>query len=707
MLAALPLVLLPVLIHLLRRRRARRVEFPAAVLLMSGGTAQRRRRRLEDVLLLALRALIVLVAVLLFARPVMPLPAAAGEGQVRAAVGIVLDDSASMQRHVAPEATGETDAAGRTAFGRAQAEAERLLRVLAPGSPCVLVRTSAPDRPLVTSDPTYARERLRQWRCGFGSRPLGPALAAARQHLRQDDWPDPLLAVFSDFAPASLADLPDLHADDGVTIRGRRVADPADNWTVGRITLDERRPVARMPLRLSVNISRSGADRTAQRRELVLQAGGSEHRREVSLAAGESTTVRFELLPTGVGTFSGTAQFARQGADALALDDRRAWSVVVRDALDVMVLKTGEETARADIMLALAPFAAARANRLSVQAVAADLIDALPADTREVLVVPDSAELPEPLWGRIARRVRDGSGLLMFWNGRPLPASAGFVMPFRRGARLERGDARVLVAAPDHPFMEGFPPEADAGLRQVAFAQWVSATPHDEATVLLRLSNGDPLLAAREVGRGRVLMMAAQVGSNWSALTDSSAFLPLLHESVRWLIAEEQTRFEAPVGGALRVPDVAASAGGWSVKPPTSDDAIPLPAPPHGRGAVWDATARPGLYVFRTVTSSDALELPRQFEGAVQVSPDEGDLGAGPPVEWLSDDDTSGMAAMLNDLPRVHRPMTRLLLAALAALLIAETLLAVWFARRRRPKPDAALVSEPESAPAVAGEGRA
>ena len=69
MLWALPLVSVPIIIHLLQRRRFRKVQFSAMEFLERALRRTRRRVLLEDMLLLLLRTLAVLFLILALARP--------------------------------------------------------------------------------------------------------------------------------------------------------------------------------------------------------------------------------------------------------------------------------------------------------------------------------------------------------------------------------------------------------------------------------------------------------------------------------------------------------------------------------------------------------------------------------------------------------------------------------------------------------------
>ena len=71
----------PVLVHLVRRTRARRVEFPALYFVRQVPQRTIRRRTLRDLLLLALRCLALLLVVFAFTRPYFTTAGAAKESE--------------------------------------------------------------------------------------------------------------------------------------------------------------------------------------------------------------------------------------------------------------------------------------------------------------------------------------------------------------------------------------------------------------------------------------------------------------------------------------------------------------------------------------------------------------------------------------------------------------------------------------------------
>src|SRR6516162_7406278 len=95
MLAALAAVILPILAHLLFRRRSRPVDLGTLRFLKVAIRQDTRRRWLKRWLLLALRVTCVVLAVLLFARPFRAEVASGGDTGLTV---VLIDRSASMAR---------------------------------------------------------------------------------------------------------------------------------------------------------------------------------------------------------------------------------------------------------------------------------------------------------------------------------------------------------------------------------------------------------------------------------------------------------------------------------------------------------------------------------------------------------------------------------------------------------------------------------
>src|SRR5215208_4365953 len=95
-LIGLPLLAVPLVIHLLSKRQQKKISWGAMRFLMQAATRKRRLFRLTDILLLLLRTAAFLFFIFALARPL--LPAAWLGGSIPREIVLVLDQSMSMSR---------------------------------------------------------------------------------------------------------------------------------------------------------------------------------------------------------------------------------------------------------------------------------------------------------------------------------------------------------------------------------------------------------------------------------------------------------------------------------------------------------------------------------------------------------------------------------------------------------------------------------
>lgn len=140
-------VAIPIIIHLLNRRRFKIVEWAAMDFLFDAEKKNRRRVRIEHFLLLLLRCLAMLLIGLLLSRPFWPNQFAGKFFQTQQYERVVvLDDSYSMQARLG----------NRAVFDIAQEKLVELIKSLAvddTDDTLTLIRTSDPQNPVLSSRP--------------------------------------------------------------------------------------------------------------------------------------------------------------------------------------------------------------------------------------------------------------------------------------------------------------------------------------------------------------------------------------------------------------------------------------------------------------------------------------------------------------------------------------------------------------------------
>src|SRR5436189_4604456 len=124
LLGGLAAVSIPILIHLLNRRRFQKVVWAAMRFVQASIEKNQKRTRLEDMILLALRCLLLALLALALARPAILSNASDVFGQSKVTAVIILDNSRSM---------GMSDGT-TTRLEKARRAAEQTLDSMPPGS---------------------------------------------------------------------------------------------------------------------------------------------------------------------------------------------------------------------------------------------------------------------------------------------------------------------------------------------------------------------------------------------------------------------------------------------------------------------------------------------------------------------------------------------------------------------------------------------
>ena len=259
----------PLLLHLLRRNIATRVDFPAARYLLRAEAEHSRSLRLRNILLMLLRVLLVLALALAAARPFLP---GLGVGHGPTAVAVVLDNSISTTAVVG----------GRAVFDRLRDAARQLISASTPGDRLWLVTSDGRVRG-GTRDALLAE--LARIAPSEGAGDLALALGRAASTVQGSTLPTRTVAVATDgqrtsWATASRIALPlALLVPSGTPPQNRAVlsatAEPA-RWTPrGSV-------VARVDTRDSVGYRIVLGDRTLSRgatgrgEPIALRAGPPE-----------------------------------------------------------------------------------------------------------------------------------------------------------------------------------------------------------------------------------------------------------------------------------------------------------------------------------------------------------------------------------------------------------------------------------------------
>ena len=648
---ALPIAGLPVILHLLFRRKSPVVAFSTLRFIKLSIQHTAARKKVHRWLLLACRVLLLALLVWAIAQPaISPAAGWAGKGKSTVAV-IVVDTSYSMELK-------EGDA---TLLAKADGIVRSLLADQLHGAKVAVLRSApAPaDRPELKE--LQLQEQLRdasevQWsplRPQAALQPLADRVSAAIDLLKRQPADDKWLVVVSDFQgrefPRPLpafADgrtvLIDLHPEDARSAGVTRVAVQPEQPTPGIKSAATVEVTGRANDVRQVNLSiapvstaaappPAGAEGTAQG---VVQLPPQP----ANLDRSGHARLRFPLEVPPSGWLRLDASIP--GEEPLAWARTRSLLLQVPPRQVVTVLEApGFEAARHRVAWALDPSEGQfRAWALSVQS-APDLTPQTNVAVQVLTDWPDAARA-----ARLLQFVRAGNTLI--WFMRPgleeawdkLPAEQRRVLadllPGLPGQSPDtRGEPTYTtgVAAPQDPVLAGLTDEKYQinSITVRRFLPFDAVAP--DATVLLKLFPATPvpgkrphgLLFRRPAGAGTVFTFATLPDRRYSSLHQNQTFVPMVVQmSLRPPGRSDAQNVE--IGRPLVVSGQ--GVGGLAelrVQGPTPGDVSVVKATVDAgnRGFAFDRADVPGLYTWRRTTDDAVVAMTN-----VQLPADEAEL---------------------------------------------------------------------------------
>lgn len=711
-------VAIPIVIHLLMRRRRRPIPWAAMRFLLEAQRQRQRRVRLEQLLLLLTRCLLVALVATAVARPILGRGRDASSGPRE--MYILVDDSLTSASRDGEDA-GDLE--------RSVAQARKLLDGLDParGDRAALITLASPARAVVsppTGDLGVIERRLADLIPADSRMDLAGGLALIPPTPVGDDT-EPAgvaVAVCSAFRAGSLGRTEPLGPlPTGASISATAPADtPLANTAIASFELlrpvvvaGESDPITGLS-QARATLTRSGsgldADALTTLRVTTDQTGAVRKLGDavVRWTPGQreaQTTIDLDLSDTGL--TGRTVLRAEIDRDANDRDNVARAVLDVRERLRVAILGTRRFGARPRIedfgpsdwlRLALEPVdtdTRSHAAHLETEVLDATRLDPGALAGFDAALVAEPGRVRQEGWAALGEFHDRGGAVLLTASPTPgaqlwpeLARSAlGLPWEFDRDPTDippdGPADARTLAAPPVDArdplwFIRA---ELPALAQTVTVERLLGVAPGDDARVLLRTGSGLPVLLTtapddRSPRAGPVALLTAAVDLAWTDLPARPLMVPLVQELVRSGIGARGAR-AALAGSRLPTP-----AGAVEVLDRAAAEPRALPVDP-ATGQTRNAVRLAGAYVARDTSGQDlGVVIVQPDTLASDTTPGAADrvgawLGASGPFAWSDGPPApeTGAEAPMETKPAGPGPGLPLLLAVLA-LACAELALA-------------------------------
>jgi aerotolerance regulator-like protein/VWA domain-containing protein/putative glutamine amidotransferase len=523
----------PILVHLVRRTRARRVQFPALVFVRQVPQRTIRRRTLHNVLLMLLRCLAILLIVIAFTRPFFSGGSAAKDNTAAGATVILIDDSLSMRRE--------------GLFAEAQRRAEAALDDARNDEQVALVsfdkRYTVLNRFL--TDKNRVRTGITSLTAGWDGTDYEQALRGAESLLSEVQTSGPKrIVMISDFqTPGWTQATATFKLSNNTQLTTLDVGgnNPPPNVAITNV---EARGVVfgqKYLDNLVVHVS-NFSDTPKDHVQVDFQINDQTvEKRDISLNSRDSRVVEFNGFNLNEGA-------NRCTIDVVSGDfapDNRFYFTLRRETPAKALIVEGASRGRSDSLHLQSALTTDDDLPFTFTLKSAGSVDPASISEYALVVLNDSGPISSTLADTLVRFVNNGGQMIVSTGPKTqadtFNTSLQQVTPavLHEAVQTKAGESVAITEVKfDHPIFEVF--QESGRLAAANVIGYFRSEPKANTTVLARFEDGSPALVEGRTGKGRVLLFTSSLGPSWNDLPLTPLYLPFIHQMVRYAGTREE-----------------------------------------------------------------------------------------------------------------------------------------------------------------------
>ena len=537
--------LIPVAIHLIRREKPPKVMFSTIRFLKKTSKKLVLFQHLQQIALLLLRAAVIVLLVLAFARPLFNQSVARLLDADPQSAVILLDLSMSMR--------------WQDNFDQAKAEALAVVDRLSGGDELGLIAFSGAAevvRELDTED-GQLRELIESFdEPGFGSTRYYPNLRLADQMLEDSRYENRAIYLISDFQEVGLQG-----ADEswklapGVALYLIDVGSAdSENLVLTDVRSPEQLLEDSAQQQILARVRSTGTQYLGSGEVSLSLNGQMVDRRPVDLTDRSEQVVTFAVDFEAEGDYVGEIRIA---GDDFADDNAYYFTVDVLPKINVLLVN-GEASDNwfddEGHWFGLA-VSSTDSSPFALQTIDPAELSAAAMRQSDVVALLNVGELTSSQAAALGEYVVNGGSLLIApgdrVDERAFNQQLGEISP----ARLEQvgllgRDDYLVIADYDrrHPILRPLGSDWSARFQ----GHW-RLTPSEDAKVLMQFDNTEAALVENDVGEGKVLLFASSLDLEWNNLALQGLFLPFVHETLRHLVRSEAGQSAYEIGDSINL----------------------------------------------------------------------------------------------------------------------------------------------------------
>lgn len=541
-------IAVPLWLHLYYKKTPVRKDFPSLRLIMKSAEVLQHQHKLRNILLMTLRILLLVLAVMVLARPFVGQSAGAGVSSTApTAFVVLLDNSMSM---------GSTFQ-GVSVFNTARARALDILEQMGQGDKATVGFINEPGGlvfPQLTWDKEALKQSISNAKLTAGGTDLASGLLPALELLAPLTGYRRSIYVVTDMTETAwqpFVDRYDLERiDKGIDLVMVPVGGSApENMAITGLEADTSVAMIerKVPLKLTV------ANFTNKKRKAQISISVNGQRKISSELEVEGKSEKVAVLDcvfqkTGMNHIEASIQ-----NDAMPLDDQRHLAIRVFEPCRILLIKpenVGVAQENYDdifVKFALNPLNKSKDNIFTVESRTVSEIGKTEPSAYSAVILLNQRQIPESFIKKLSEYVMGGGNLITFLGDRALPEwynkhlgddlGGNYLLPARIYKRVGNAVSKAVgyqLTDIDlgHPAFSIFGKDGNGDPSRAKIYEFFQVKPNPTAMLLCRMSHGLPGIVEEKRGRGRSMLVAFTVDNKWSDWAMKPTWLPFLHQSL-------------------------------------------------------------------------------------------------------------------------------------------------------------------------------
>jgi len=556
---------IPVLIHLTRDIRVKKVQFSSLMFLRNTPKELIRRRRLRDLLLLLIRALIFALLAMAFARPFFPRKKMRMNlSEEDKSMVLLIDNSYSMQ-------VGDL-------FEQARKEAHKIINGANNQDEIALVFFSdeAHQSTVLSSGKDIHRSALNN-RLEITCRPTEyyKPLQLAEEILKEARNPSRQIILISDFQNIGFSSQfehwnldPDIHF-----IPVKVTAAQVINSYVNQFALKQSRVGRRNAVEYRIEILAN--DRVDEEDRTIDLWVDEKHIAEKKLTMEQMNQAFFQQLDLKEGIHQGFIRFSN---DHLNVDNIHYFTNTVEDLPAMLCIDDARRNPKSDAFFLRSVFQIGDGSLYRFTAGGEDHISEERLKDNDLVFLANSGSLSNRQIDALLSYVFRGGSLILSFGERMNLDQFSEILERLGIGRITNRD---MIRDPSlengvigqvnfkHPIFSVFIHSGASELYRPGFRRFVKIAPDSNAVILSRYDSGDPCLIESGYGKGKILVFTTTLNTKWTDLPVHEVYVPFLYQLAKYAVSRGKNRTSYLVGET--VPFMGDPGDLWHVRSPENE----------------------------------------------------------------------------------------------------------------------------------------